>query len=205
MEAAMNATTVEWGVAALPFAGESESGDEYVVKAFDSGALVAVIDALGHGPEAAYTAGVAQEVLEQHASEKPSAILLRCHEEMRDTRGAAISVASFDWSRRIMTWLGIGNVSGVLVRADSEVKPRIKQMVVHGGVVGYQLPEPHPITVQITPGDTLILATDGVRREFAEMLPSAMNPQVLADKILGAHATGSDDSLVLVFQYGGNT
>jgi negative regulator of sigma-B (phosphoserine phosphatase) len=206
MDAAMNATTLEWGVAALPFAGESESGDEYVVKAFDAGALVAVIDALGHGPEAAYTAGIARVVLEQHAGEKPAAILRRCHEEMRNTRGAAISVASFDWSRRIMTWLGIGNVSGVLVRADAEIKPRVKQMVVHGGVVGYQLPEPRPITMQIAPGDTLILATDGVRSEFADIdtLPSAMNPQVLADKILEAHATANDDSLVLVFLCGGN-
>ncbi len=198
----MNAKTLQWGVAVLPLAGETESGDNYVVRAFEAGALVAVIDALGHGREAAQTADIAREILEQHAHEEPAAILQWCHREMRDTRGAAISMATFDWPRRIMTWLGIGNVSGVLVRAESEIKPRVKQMVVYGGVVGYQFPESRPITEQIAPGDTLILATDGVRREFAEMLPSSVNPQVLADTILGAHATRSDDALVLVFHYG---
>jgi len=42
-----------WGLAAMPLAGESESGDCCVVKAFDKGVLVAVVDALGHGREAA--------------------------------------------------------------------------------------------------------------------------------------------------------
>lgn len=200
----MNATTLAWGVASLPLPGESESGDTCVVKAFDAGALVAVIDALGHGPEAAHAAGVAVRVLEGHACEKPGMLLHRCHEQMHDTRGAAISAASFDWPRRIMTWLGIGNVLGVLVRADPEVDPRVKLMVVHGGVIGYQLPDLRPLVVQIAPGDVLILATDGVRSDFTEILPAAMNPQRLADRILKEYATRSDDALVLVFHCGGD-
>ena len=199
----MNATTLEWAVASLPLPGESESGDRCVVEAFNAGALVAVIDALGHGPEAAHAAGVAARVLERHAREKPGALFQRCHQQMHNTRGAAISAASFDGRRRIMTWLGIGNVMGVLVRADAEVNPRVKHMVVHGGVVGYQLPDVHPLVVQVAPGDILILATDGVRGDFTEILPAAMNPQLLADRILRDYATRSDDALVLVFHCGG--
>jgi len=201
----MNAPTVEWGMASLPLPGESESGDACVVEAFEAGALVAVIDALGHGPEAAHAAGVAVRVLEGHARDKPDVLIHRCHEEMRETRGAAISAASFDWPRRIMTWLGIGNVMGVLMRADPEVNPRVKQMVVHGGVVGYQLVNMPPRVVQIAPGDTLILATDGVRRNFTEILPLVMNPQLLADRILRDYGTQSDDALVLVFHCGGES
>ncbi len=197
----MKAETLEWGVAALPLPGESESGDRYFVRLFEAGALVAVVDALGHGREAAQTADIAGEILEEHAREDPSSILRWCHKKMRNTRGAAISVASFDWARRNLTWLGIGNVAGVLVRAEAAVRPRVKQLVVHGGVVGYQLPEPRPITERIGPGDSLILATDGVRQAFSEMLPSLLNPQVLADRILGTHATGGDDALVLVIRY----
>jgi len=124
---------------------------------------------------------------------------------MHDTRGAAISAASFDWRGRVITWMGIGNVMGVLVRADPEVNPRVKQMVVHGGVVGYQLPNLHPLMVQVAPGDILILATDGVRSDFTEILPAAINPQLLADRILKEYATRSDDALVLVFQCGGDS
>jgi negative regulator of sigma-B (phosphoserine phosphatase) len=205
MEAAMNAMTLEWGVASLPLPGENESGDRCVVEAFAAGALVAVIDALGHGPEAARAAEVAVRVLEGNAQEKPGTLLRRCHDEMHQTRGAAISTASFDWGRRIITWLGIGNVMGVLVRADPEVNPRVKLMVVHGGVVGYQMPNLHPLVVQVAPGDTLILATDGVRGNFTEILPAAINPQLLADRILKEYATRSDDALVLVFQCGGDS
>jgi len=205
MEAAMNATTLEWGVASLPLPGEKESGDRCVVEAFEAGALVAVIDALGHGPEAAHAAAVAAKVLAGHAREKPGMLLQRCHEQMHDTRGAAISAASFDWRGRVITWMGIGNVMGVLVRADPEVNPRVKQMVVHGGVVGYQLPNLHPLMVQVAPGDILILATDGVRSDFTEILPAAINPQLLADRILKEYATRSDDALVLVFQCGGDS
>ena len=199
----MSITTLQWAMASLPLPGETESGDRCVVKMFDTGAMVAGIDALGHGPEAAHAATVAARVLEQHAHEKPIALLRRCHEDMRDTRGAAISVAAFDRARRTMTWLGIGNVAGVLVRADSGNDPRVKQLVVRGGVVGYQLPHLHPLVIQVAQDDMLILATDGVRRDFTEILPSMADPQALAEEILESYATRSDDALVLVFHCGG--
>ena len=44
---------LEWGVAAQALPGEAISGDRHVMQAFPSGALVAVIDGLGHGEEAA--------------------------------------------------------------------------------------------------------------------------------------------------------
>ena len=202
----MNTTTLEWGVASLPLPGESESGDKYVVEAFDSGALAAVIDALGHGPDAAHAANVAARTLERHAHVTPDTLLHRCHMHMRDTRGAAISVASFNWPRRTLTWLGIGNVTGVLVRADSEAQPRVKSLLARGGVVGgNQLPDLHPLVMQVAPGDILILATDGVRSDFTEILPAAMNPQTLADRILEGYATRSDDALVLVFHCSGDS
>ena len=201
----MNTTTLEWGVASLPLPGESESGDRCVMQAFDAGALAAVVDALGHGAEAAHAAGVAARVLERHAHENPGALLRHCHEQMRNTRGAAISAASFDWRRRLMTWLGVGNVMGVLVRADAEVNLRVKQMVVHGGVVGYQMPDVHPLVLQVAPRDILILATDGVSSDFTEILPAALNPQALADRILRDYATQRDDALVLVFHCGGDS
>jgi negative regulator of sigma-B (phosphoserine phosphatase) len=201
MEMAMNVATLEWGVASLPLPGESESGDRCVVAPFDAGVLVAVIDALGHGPDAAHAAAVAAGVLEADAREKPGVLFNRCHELMRSTRGAAISAASID-SRGTMTWLGVGNVMGVIVRADGGVNPRIKQMVVHGGVVGYQLRDMQPLVMQVGPGDVLILATDGVHRDFTDILPAALKPQLLADRILREYATRIDDALVLVFHCG---
>jgi serine phosphatase RsbU (regulator of sigma subunit) len=196
-------TAPEWGVASVPLAGESESGDSFVVKSFDKGVLVAVIDALGHGPDAARAARVAAAALEQHAHETPESLFRRCDHLMHETRGAAISVASFDMQSRTMTWLGVGNVTGALVRADLKAEQRVKQLMVRGGVVGFHLPELQASVVPVLPGDTLVLATDGVRADFTHSLPAIAGPQPLAEQILQCYATHHDDALVLVFPCGG--
>ena len=196
-------TVSGWGVASLPLGGERESGDRCVVKSFDKGVLVAVIDALGHGHAAAHAARVAAATLEQYAHETPEFLFRRCDDLMRGTRGAAMSVASFDRQRWTMTWLGVGNVTGALVRADFTASPRVTQLVLRGGVVGSQLPGLHSSVMTVVPGDTLVLATDGVHRDFTESLPAMIGPQPLAERILQGYATHNDDALVLVFPWSG--
>jgi phosphoserine phosphatase RsbX len=198
METVRNMTP-GWGAASIPLAGESESGDCFVVKSFNNGVLVAVIDALGHGHDAARASRVAAAALEQYAHEKLEVLFKRCDDLMRNTRGAAISVASFDMQSRTMTWLGVGNVTGALVRADITADQRVKRLIVRGGVVGLNLPALHCSVMPVLPGDTLILATDGVRNDFADSLPAIVGPQRFAEQILQRYATHDDDALVLVF------
>src|SRR5260221_455136 len=85
---------LEWGVAAMALAGLA-SGDSSVVQPFPGGVLVAVVDGLGHGPEAAAAAQVAVDILTRHADEELLALVKRCHEGMLPTRGAVMSLASF--------------------------------------------------------------------------------------------------------------
>ena len=53
------ASWVEWGVAGRAIASETESGAGYVLVPHATGFLAAVVDGLGHGPEAAQAAGKA--------------------------------------------------------------------------------------------------------------------------------------------------
>lgn len=204
MEVPMKTKTVEWGVASLTAPGESESGDRYMVESFDGGALIAVMDALGHGHAAAQAADVAARTLASQGHEALDVLAKRCHARLRTTRGVTLSMASFDSHRRAMTWLGIGNVTGVLMFADPRAAPRIKSLLVRGGVVGYRLPKLLPSVVRVTAGDTLILATDGVRDDFAQILPAAIDPQPLANRILSSYARHDDDALVLVVRCNGD-
>ncbi|MFL6622894.1 MAG: SpoIIE family protein phosphatase [Sulfurifustaceae bacterium] len=199
----MNAPCFDWGAASLVHAGETECGDRSVVQTFDDGALVAVIDALGHGHYAAEAAGVAARTLEQHAGDAPAALIERCHLNMRGLRGAAISIASFDCGQHTIQWLGIGNVTGLLVYADPDAHPRVRALLVRAGTVGDRLPALRPSVEPVAAGDMLILASDGVRTEFAEMLPAAIEPQRLADRIIDGYAKGSDDATVVIFRYNG--
>lgn len=193
---------IDWGAAALTLPGQSRSGDRQAVVLFPGGALVAVVDGLGHGELAAVPAETAIEVLERHAREPVVTLIQRCHERLRGTRGAVMSLASFREADSTMTWLGIGNVVAVLLRADPGAVPRQEYLSLRGGVVGDQLPRLDASVIPVTRGDTLILASDGVRRDFIGSLRLGESPQRVADRILAEFAPGTDDALVLVARYG---
>ena len=146
---------------------------------FPGGALVAVVDGLGHGELAAVPAETAIEVLERHAREPVVTLIQRCHERLRGTRGAVMSLASFREADSRMTWLGVGNVVGVLLRADPNGVPRQEYLSLRGGVVGDQLPRLDASVIPVARGDTLILASDGVRRDFIGSLRLGESPQRL--------------------------
>jgi hypothetical protein len=195
------AGVIDWGVATGSSPGEAESGDRHLVATFPDLALVAAIDGLGHGPDAARAAGLAAATLKEHAREPVIALVERCHERLTSTRGAVLSLAAFDPQASTMTWLGVGNVEGVLLRAAPEAQPRSEWLLLRGGLVGFKLPPLRPATLPISGGDTLCFATDGVRDGFAEELSVHEAPQRIADRILARYVKGTDDALVLVARY----
>lgn len=194
---------LECGFASLPLPGQSVSGDLHLVQPFPNGVLMAVVDGLGHGTEAATAAQLAVATLQQNAHESVLPLLKRCHENLRATRGAVLTLASFNALDETITWVGVGNVEGVLLRPDVKGGPARDYVLLHGGVVGLQLPPLRAFVIPVVPGDTLILATDGIRNGFAEGLPLERSPQQLADHILARDFRGTDDALVLVARYRG--
>jgi serine phosphatase RsbU (regulator of sigma subunit) len=184
----------EWAGSAL----EVQSGDLHVVAPFPGGALVALIDGLGHGPEAAAAATVAAAVLAEHAADSPTDLVQRCHAAMRKTRGAVMSIASFHVAQSAMTWLAIGNVDCVLMRGNGA---RSEGVTSRGGVVGYQIPLLRSAVLTVSHGDTLVMATDGIHSDFSVNLPSGCDPRELADLVLARFAKGSDDAHVVVARY----
>ncbi|MDE3058351.1 MAG: SpoIIE family protein phosphatase [Bacteroidota bacterium] len=192
---------IELGCASFTLPGQTESGDMYVVKQFDDGMLVGVVDGLGHGGEAAAAAKAAVYVLEKYAHESVISLLRRSHEALKTTRGVVMSIASFNTMENTMTWLSVGNVEGVLLRADRTTVPNREIILLRGGVVGYQLPQPFAVMHSVAKGDTLIFATDGIRSGFYDMLPLPDAPQRAADKICMQLSKKNDDALVLVVKY----
>jgi hypothetical protein len=186
---------VEWTVAIRSL--ESESGDQYLVSPMGDGAvLVAVVDGLGHGPEAASAAKTAIAVLEAGHDRELSARLLRCHEHLRNTRGVVLSLGLF--ATGSLTWLGVGNVDGVLLRSGLGAP---EQLLVRGGVVGRRLPSLALSRLTVARGDTLIIATDGIRSRFAEDPSVGLAAPPRAERILADHGKETDDALVLVVRY----
>lgn len=194
---------IEWGVATLTLRGEAECGDRSVVKPFPDGVLVAAIDGVGHGEEAADAARIAAAILETHGDESMRSLLRMCHEGLKKTRGVVLSLASFDGLANTMTWLGVGNVEGRLLRADPQATPPQELLLLRGGVVGGELPTLHASVVTVVPGDTLVFTTDGIRSDFARGLMVGDAPQRSADRILARYGKDTDDALVVVARYVG--
>jgi negative regulator of sigma-B (phosphoserine phosphatase) len=192
---------LECGVATRALPGQPRSGDLQVVKSFPNGVLVAALDGIGHGEEAACAATAARAILEAHAQEPVIPLIERCHEGLRATRGVAMSVASFDRSQGLVTWLGVGNVQGMLLRRGVASAAAEESLLLRAGVVGVQLPSLRAAALPVSIGDTLIFATDGIHRDFARGLARNHRPQKAADGILARHGKTTDDALVLVVRF----
>jgi phosphoserine phosphatase RsbX len=197
-------SAIEWGVAARALPGQSSSGDLHIVKPFRGGMLIAALDGVGHGDEAASAASIASAILAEHANEPAITLVERCHEGLRATRGVVMSIASFDTSHGLMTWLGVGNVRGILLRHEVTRTPCEESLLLRSGLVGVELPSLRAAILSVSVGDTMILATDGINSDFARQLVRNHLPQKAADGILARHAKPTDDALVLVARYLGD-
>lgn len=206
---AMNVTdahrppAIEWCVASRAAPEEAESGDLHLVSQWEGGALVAVIDGLGHGPQATVAARQAAEVLEGRAREPLVALMNHCHGAIRETRGAVMTLVAFDSRDEPATALGVGNVEAVLFRAHRQVQPPRELILLRAGVVGYQLPALQTSVFPIVAGDVTVFATDGVLEDFAERVHPGEALPTLVERILERDFRGTDDGLVLACKYTG--
>lgn len=199
----MNSNIVKWAVASRQMAGETVSGDLHLVKPIEKGVLVVVADGLGHGRQAAEAARLAIDVAAQHVCEPLVRLFEHCNRRLRQTRGVVMSMASFNALDNSMTWLGVGNVDGILVRSLPSGDHIREPLVPSAGVVGVRIPLLRSAVLKVSPGDTLIFATDGIRQGFDQIMSLSLTPERTAEGILAQNCIETDDALVLVASYRG--
>ena len=179
--------------------GHQDSGDLEIVQPYDGGMVIGVIDGIGHGDGAAAAAAAARNAIVAHPQDSPIALVVRCHEALRQTRAVVLSIASIDLRHGSLRWLGVGNVRALVHRGVAAVLPARTELLLRAGVVGAaELPTLQTSVIPFHALDTLIFATDGIRPQFADALVVTGSPQSLADRILADHCQGNDDALVLV-------
>lgn len=194
---------VDWSVAARSAPGQQVSGDMHVVAPWSSGVLIGVVDGLGHGDEATIAARVAVDVLEQHAGEPVVPLVQHCHRALRHTRGVVMTLLSIDTREETMSVIGIGNVETLVLRANPRMSPRRTNVLLRGGVVGYQLPPLQFEVLPIAPGDVAVFCTDGIREDFADLVRCEEPPARIAEQVMAQKFRGNDDGLVLACKYVG--
>ena len=99
------------------------------------------------------------------------------------------------------SWLGIGNVEAVVVRAAGAARPVRESLFLWPGVVGQNIRSLRASALELCPGDALVFATDGIRGNFVESLSALDAPERLATQVLTTYGKSTDDALVLAARY----
>ncbi|MDT5014090.1 MAG: phosphoserine phosphatase RsbX [Mycobacterium sp.] len=188
-----------------PVPGEEVCGDHPVaVDVGDSAALFGVIDGLGHG-EAAQTAALrAVEAVHNGRAEPLDVVMQLCHRALTDTRGVAMTLARIDFETDTLSWIGIGNVTADLVaKRPTAVEVRASALLA-GGIVGYRMPQTlltHQVS--ISPGDLLVIASDGIAEDHLASIDFAAQATTIAQQQVGRYGKDTDDVLVLAARHRG--
>ncbi len=198
----MKTGRLDWSVKSETMYGESVSGDRAIVSPLDDGVLVAVVDGLGHGADAALAAERAVEIIGNNASADLSVIIQLCHHNLFGCRGAVISLVKVG-DDRILTWLGVGNVAIKLIRGQmTSLMRSVEQPVLKAGLIGKgPLPRVQTNTVSLNHNDILFLATDGIEHGFADTIDISNRPSDMATEIISNYARHTDDALAFVGRY----
>jgi len=156
-------------------------------------------DGLGHGPFAEKAARAAVEYVAGHLAEPLPALFAGCDQAIRRTRGVALGVAVVDEEAGRLTHAGVGNTRAMIVRGGRVVF----HLSSNYGIVGAGYRKLTPETVPLSPGDLVILYTDGIKgRVDVSAYHDAQRGDVgqLAERILQDWGRETDDAAVLVFR-----
>lgn len=181
-----------------PHQSETQSGDLIVLRKIGPEALVVVLDALGHGPNAARIAQLAQRALAEF--DEPAdvlAVLERLDTALLGTDGAAACVALTNAATRSISFASVGNVRARLFGTNEVRVPWTE------GTLGQRANRPRLSQYQVG-DDTFVSYTDGVgdRFERAEY-PGVVTdpPGKAAERIVSSFGRGYDDAACAVARF----
>jgi len=188
---------LRYGTFCRPKSFRTVSGDTYLIHETARVALIAVIDGLGSGHEAAQAAGRAREQVAARAEEPLPDIFRACHGALRDTRGAVMAILRIDFQALGIAFAGVGNIGIHVQSAANDIKP-----ISRNGIVGHRLPRIQEFHYPYTPGDLFAMHSDGISSRFSLAGYRPIQPeddlQQVAEQIATRFSKDEDDvTLVL--------
>jgi serine/threonine protein phosphatase PrpC len=188
--------TPTWGLAGRPKQGQSVSGDVAIVETIGEVLLLAMIDGLGGGEEAARAANLAAAAFQRHRTLPLQEQIKLAHTDLHATRGAVVGLLRLDLRSLQASYVGVGNI-GIHASTKRAIKPISKN-----GILGFRLPSLLELHYTYDTGDTFILYSDGISSQFVHdmKLDTSLPPQQIADRILEAYGKLIDDATVLVLK-----
>jgi anti-sigma regulatory factor (Ser/Thr protein kinase) len=187
------------GAVCVPMRGEVECGDRWELVTSRDAITLMLVDGLGHGPEAAVAAASAAHAFAGCAQRSEPTVLSVLDAEMRETRGAAVSVVHVDEAAAAVSFTGVGNVEARVLGGEST-----QYLVPQNGIVGHGMPAVRSMPATWVAGGRLIMNTDGVAARWrldAYENAAMIHPALLAGMLYRDFARERDDVTVIVFAH----
>ncbi len=173
-----------------PKVGELANGDRALYRVEEQRALFAVIDGLGHGPEAAQVAETAVNLLGSIPLEMSTSEVMRLlHERLSGSRGAAGTVCLL--RSGVLEACAVGNVE--LRSADVRLP-----LVFSAGILGVRVAKFHVCRAPLTAKARLVLFSDGISSRTPIEDYRRLSSGAACDAIFGKHRRVEDDATVLI-------
>jgi anti-sigma regulatory factor (Ser/Thr protein kinase) len=188
----------QFGAICAPCPGETLCGDQWSFEHPRSGRTLLLIDGTGHGVEASLAADAAVRVFEAHRDDSCEHLVDRMHRALAQTRGGALAVARLDEAAGVVRYVGIGNISGVLVSGGGA-----RHMVSNHGTAGRSAPRIREFAYPFGSDPLLILHSDGLTTRWdIATYPGlvAQHPALIAGVLLRDHRRARDDASVVVMR-----
>jgi anti-sigma regulatory factor (Ser/Thr protein kinase) len=186
------------GATLAPYPGETVCGDDWTWQDTVNGRTIMLVDGSGHGIEAARAAETAMRTFSQNADAACADLVERMHGALAPTRGGALAVARIDTAAHVVRFVGVGNISAILVNAG-----KARHMVSHNGTAGHVAPRIREFTYEFTGDPLVILHSDGLtsRWDLASYPGLAVqHPALIAGVLLRDHRRGRDDASVVAMR-----
>lgn len=177
-----------------PRIGETCSGDVGFARTIDDVTWVLLVDALGHGPEAAEAAALAVDEAGAFTAElSVEAGLRRLHKRLGGSRGAAAALLRFEAGS--VSLGGVGNVE--LRTLEGPALPYIPR----NGVLGHRIPRLRSTELELGASGRALMFTDGIERSAPLRQLSSLEPEALCQALIADHSLDRDDATVIHVSY----
>jgi phosphoserine phosphatase RsbX len=187
---------IDSGAASRPYTGYTFNGDEVAIVETPDVRLYAVVDALGHGPDAAKSATIVVSALRESTAIPLRSLFEKCDRALVGVRGAVMSVIRV--VERSVTFAGVGNVD--IYSPSGQPRPHA-----FAGTLGGNFKVYREFSLAVAPGQRWILASDGLRhRDMPKGIEAvrSLPPRDAASELLSLAGRSDDDASVLILDFG---
>jgi anti-sigma regulatory factor (Ser/Thr protein kinase) len=182
-----------------PFPNEPISGDDAAWFPNDSGFTAAVVDGLGHGPEARQASNRAIELLTINKHLPLDEIAISLDTGLAGTRGCALSVLRFERASWSMECISLGDVHSHLYNLKNAHFFTATPLILGTGQFRRQSVRVEHKTV--APGSVVVMFSDGLKSRTTlkgELEILRKPPIAIAEHLLNTESRPDDDALILV-------